>query len=184
MENKGESMSKTLAVLGVVLGLVLLLGLYWMSCVRSEVQLRNQISAQQDVNKASHDTMWKILQDKAGVTSEYKNAFADIYPKLMSGRYADRQKLLFQFVNESNPKFDTSLYKDLMASIESERKTFLREQKKLRDLKQAHDNLLDQPPSSWFLAGRSKIDVIIVTSTHSEEVFESGRDDGTLFPKR
>jgi hypothetical protein len=77
-----SNFGKVLAVGGVVLGLVLILGIYWMSCVRNEVQLRNQISAQQDVNKASHDTMWKILKDKAGVTNEYKNAFADIYPNI------------------------------------------------------------------------------------------------------
>jgi hypothetical protein len=176
-------MNKTLAVVGVVAGLFVIGVIYWMSCVRNEVQLRNQISAQQDVNKASHDTMWKILKDKAGVTNEYKTAFADIYPKLMTGRYADRQKLLMQFVKESNPKFDTSLYKDLMVSIEAERKTFLREQKKLRDLKLAHDTLLDQPPSSWFLSGRTHVEVVIVTSTATEEVFETGKDDQQLFQK-
>lgn len=177
-------MNKLLVVVGCFVTFFLLIGLYWMSCVRSEVQLRNQLTAQQDVNKASHDTMWKILRDKAGVTAEYKNAFAEIYPKLIAGRYQDRQKLLVQFVKESNPSFDTSLYKDLMVSIEGERKTFLREQKKLRDLKQAHDTLLDQPPSSWFLAGRSHIEVTIVTSTSTEEVFETGRDDESLFPKK
>ncbi len=178
-----SNFSKVLAVGGVFLGVVLLMGFYWMSCARSEVQLRNQIEAQQDTNKASHDTMWKILKDKAGVTSEYKNAFAEIYPKLIAGRYEDRKQLLMQFVKEANPKFDTSLYKDLMASIEAERKMFLREQKKLRDLKRQHDTLLDQPPSSWFLAGRAKVDVTIVTSTNTEEVFETGKDDQTLFQK-
>lgn len=176
-------MNKALAVGGVFLGVVLLIGLYWMSCVRNEVQLRNQISAQQDVNKAVHDTMWKILTDKAGVTNEYKNAFESIYTKMMTARYADRQKLLVQFVKESNPNFDSSLFKDLMASIEAERKTFLREQKKLRDLKMAHDTLLDQPPSSIFLAGRAHIDVTIVTSTATEEAFETGKDDKSLFQK-
>jgi hypothetical protein len=177
-------MSKALAVVGVVGALFLVVVLYGMSCVRSEVQLRNQIMAQQEINKASHDTMWKILQDKAGVTAEYKQTFIEVYPKLMAARYQDRQKLLFQFVQESNPNFDTSLYKDLMASIEAERKIFFREQKKLRDLKMAHDNLLDQPPSSWFVGSRPKIEVTIVTSTASEEAFETGKDDKTLFPQR
>lgn len=176
-------MNKLLAVGGVVLGVVLLVGLYWMSCARSEVQLRNQIEAQQDVNKASHDTMWKILSDKAGVTSEYKNAFEKIYPQLIAGRYQDRHNLLMQFVKEANPKFDTSLYKNLMVSIEAERKVFFRSQKKLRDLKRQHDTLLDQPPSSWFVGSRPHIDVVIVTSTATEEAFETGKDDRSLFPK-
>jgi non-homologous end joining protein Ku len=178
-----SNFGKGLAVIGVVFGVLVLLGFYWMSCARSEVQLRNQIEAQQDVNKASHDTMWKILKDKAGVTNEYKDAFAKIYPDLIKGRYQDRQNLLVQFVKEANPNFDTSLYKDLMGSIEAERKHFLREQKKLRDLKRQHDTLLDQPPSSWFLASKSHIDVTIVTSTNTEEVFETGKDDQTLFNK-
>ncbi len=176
-------MNKALAVGGVILGVVLLIGLYWMSTVRAEVQLRNQVEAQQDTNKASHDTMWKILTDKAGVTNEYKVAFEKIYPQLIGSRYQDRHNLLMQFVKESNPTFDTSLFKDLMVSIEAERKMFLREQKKLRDLKRQHDTLLDQPPSSWFLAGRAHIDVTIVTSTATEEAFESGKDDKSLFQK-
>lgn len=176
-------MGKVLAVAGGILAVVLMIGLYWMSCVRQEVQLRNEISAQQEVNKASFDTMWKILKDQAGVTNEYKQTFMEVYPKLMSARYQDRAQLLMQFVKESNPKFDTSLYKKLMVSIEGERKSFLREQKKLRDLKKAHDNLLDQPPSSWVLSRRSHIDVVIVTSTSAEEAFESGKDDQQLFGK-
>jgi hypothetical protein len=177
-------MGKILAVCGVVLGLVLMVCLYWMSCSNKEVRLRNQIAAQQEVNKAVHDTTWRILQEKAGVTNEYKTTFMEVYPKLMAARYQDRSKLLMQFVKESNPNFDTSLYKDLMVSIEAERKNFLREQKKLRDLKMEHDNMIDTFPSFLFVGGRQKINVIIVTSTVSEEVFDTGRDDNSLYPKR
>lgn len=174
---------KLLAVLGGIFVVGLLVLFYWMSCTRTEVRLRNQIAAQQEVNKASFDTMWKILKDQAGVTNDYKTAFMEVYPKLMSARYEDRSKLLMQFVKESNPNFSTALHKKLMTSIEAERKSFLREQKKLRDLKMEHDNLLDSPPSSWFLASKQHIDVVIVTSTHAEESFESGKDDSSLYGK-
>lgn len=166
-----------------MISLGLVVALMWMGYVQREVAMRSAIEAQQDSNKASHDTMWKILKDQAGVTDEYKEAFEKIYPQLISGRYQDKG-LLLKFVTESNPTFDTSLYKKLMASIEAERKTFLRDQKKLRDLKREHDILLKSPPSSWFLAGKQPIDVVLVTSDRSEAAFETGKDNESLYPDK
>jgi len=39
--------------------------------------------------------------------------------------------------------------------------------------------------TSWFVGGRGKIDVQIVTSTRAEAAFETGKDDDTdLFKKK
>ena len=58
-------MSKGLVALGGV-AIVLVLVAVWffmgMHYRNAEVGLRNGVTAQQKVNEASHDTMWKILQ--------------------------------------------------------------------------------------------------------------------------
>ena len=80
-----------------------------------EVSLRAQAEAQRGKVEGVHDKMWKIIQQKAQVTDEYKDAFAEIYPNIISGRYqGENDGALMKWVTEQNPNFDTSLYKDLM----------------------------------------------------------------------
>ena len=68
------------------------------------------------------------------MTDEYKEAFREIYPQLIEGRYSQGDGSLMKWIQESNPNFDTSLYKDLMNSIEVERTYFAAEQKKMLDI--------------------------------------------------
>ena len=83
-----------------------------------EISLRQQSEAQRGKIEGVHDKMWKVLQQKAQVTDEYKSAFESIYPKLIEGRYSKGDGSLMKWIKESNPNFDVSLYKDLMQSIE------------------------------------------------------------------
>lgn len=179
---------KAIAIfLGVVFSLCLAaligVGLLWMSCNNNEISLRNSIMAQQKTNEASFDTMWKILQNKAGVVEKYKDDFKSIWPDLIAGRYAQGGQLM-KWVQEKNPNFDSSLYNSLMVSIEAERKYFLTEQKKLLDLQKAHRDALQKFPSSVFVGGRPPIEVTVVTSGKTTETFKTGEDnDADIFKK-
>lgn len=53
-----------------------------------EISLRQQSEAQRGKIEGVHDKMWKVLQQKAQVTDEYKSSFESIYPKLIEGRYS------------------------------------------------------------------------------------------------
>lgn len=158
-------------------------GLMYVSTTNKEVSIRNQVEAKKIANTASFDTMFKILQQKAGVTEEYKEAFKEIYPKLIEGRNQDKN-LLAKFVTESNPQFDTSLLKDLMVSIEAERKRFYNDQVLLLDYKRAHDDLRMKLPSSLFVGHVPPLEITVVTSDKTEDVFRTGKDNDTnLFKK-
>ena len=50
-------------------------------------------------------------------------------------------------------------YDKLMNTVEGLREGFYIEQKKLRDMKLTHDNMIDLFPSSLFVGDRGKIDV-------------------------
>ena len=180
-------MKEIAAIFGVgVLVVGLLIGGMWMNYSNKEVALRAAITAQTDVNKASFDAMWKILQQQAGVASEYKDAFKDIYPDMIKGRYAgsEGKNLLAKFITESNPKFDTKLYVKLSNSIEAERKRFLNDQKKLIDYQREHTKLLQSFPSSLFLSGRLPIEIAVITSDKTDDTFQSKKDNDTkLFGK-
>ena len=170
---------------GVVLIFVVIASLMYFNADSSEVGLRNQIKAQQKVNEVSFDTTWKIIAQKCQLKDDFKEAFTKFYPELMKGRHYEAGGSFMKWIKESNPKFDASLWKDLMVTISGERKTFERNQAKLIDLQRAHNDVLTQAPSRFFVGGRPPIDIKIVTSTKTEKTFESGKeDDVDLSPKK
>lgn len=144
----------------------------------TEIGLRNQIGAQQKSNEAVFDNTWKIIKQQAGIADNYKDAFKEIYPALMEGRYGNaRGGALMSFVKESNPTFDTTLYSKLSNTVEAQRSIFTREQQKLIDINREHDNLLQQFPSSVFLSSRKPIDIVVVTSSKTDDVFKSRKEE-------
>lgn len=141
-----------------------------------EVELRNQAKAQQEANKIIYDKVWKVISQKAQITDKYEKAFKDIYVQIMDKRYADKN-LLFKFVTEQNPNFSTEMYTQLSNAIEGNRAEFANVQMRLVDIKREHDNLRMKFPSSIFVGDRPELDIQIVTSTKTENVFKSGKDD-------
>jgi hypothetical protein len=181
--------NKNLLVGLLVVGTLVLVPLFmYVGYNNQEVRLRHQIEAQQKKNEVVFDNTWKIIQQQAGVSSEYKDSFRQIYSDIMAGRYSNgaekNGQSMMLWVKEHNPKFDSSLFKKLMTSIEAQRTVFTREQEKLLDLKREHDNLLTVMPSSWFVGGRQAIDVKLVTSGKTNTSFATGEDnDVDLFKK-
>lgn len=173
--------------IGVIVLLAIGFIMYGIGVSNDEIKLRNRATAQQTTCEAYFDNMWKILQQKAGVTDQYKDAFKEIYPKLMEGRYSDEgkgQQTFMKWIVESNPTFDISLYKDLMDAIEGQRNGFLLEQEKLIDIKQAHDNMRKLFPSSVVVGGRPELVIVIIKSLKTKEAYSSGEEnDVDLFKK-
>jgi len=180
--------TKTVAILSslILLGVV---GIIWFSMsvtyTNKEIDLRATTVAQQDKCKAYFDKMWKILQQKAGVADQYKEAFKDIYPKMIEGRYSKGDGSLMKWITESNPQFDVSLYKELMQSIEIERTGYFNEQSTLIDMQREHAVLLKKIPSKWFMNDTLKpVEIIIVTSKSTKEAYVTGEEnDVDLFKK-
>ena len=141
-----------------------------------EIQLRNQITAQQEVNTATFDNMWAVISGQAQVADRYKESFQSVYENIMSSRYgeAGRQSALLDFIQESNPQFDASVFTNLNQTIESQRNTFLRNQNRLIDLSREHNNLLSTIPSKWFVGTRDTVTITIVTSQDTRDTFETG----------
>lgn len=141
-----------------------------------EVALRQQAEAQRGKIESNFDAMWKIISQKAQVTEQYKDAFKEIYPELISGRYANDNTLM-KWVQESNPNFDTSLYKDLMQSIEVNRIQFDKTQQRMLDLIREHETLCNTFPGTWFIKNKAPIEYTIVSSTKTKMTMETGIDD-------
>jgi len=170
---------KKAIIIGVsILTFVLIVVIIGVSASNKEIRLRSQITAQKQVCEAFYDKLWKVIAQKAQVAEQYKDAFKEIYPQLIEGRYGNEKGgTLMKWITESNPTFDVSLYKDLMASIEAERAGFFMEQKRLVDLNNEHRIIRQTFPASIFIGGRSDIAITIVSSDATKKVMETGKEN-------
>lgn len=172
------------SVIGIVLLSMVILGGMYFTYNNQEIALRKESDAQKGKIEGVYDKMWKILQQKAQVTDEYKDAFAKIYPELIAGRYSSGDGSLMKWVTESNPTFDTSLYKDLMQSIEAQREEFQTTQERMLDIIREHEVLISKYPSKWFISNTTSIEYTVISSTKSKQTMETGLDDDVdLFKK-
>ena len=64
-----------------------------------------------------------------------------------------------------------------MVSIEAERTGFFMEQKLLIDLNNEHRIIRKTFPGSLFIGDREDIEIVIVSSTETKKVMETGIDD-------
>jgi hypothetical protein len=174
---------KTGILLGIGVLVAILMVVYFSMSVdykNIEIDLRVQIDKQTQVNEIRFDNTWKIIKEKGQVSEKYKDSFKDIYVSIMEGRYGENGRQEGGFMNilqESNPNFDNSLYKDLMQTIEAERKSFEREQKTLISLSEEHEKLISKFPSSFFLSDIKSIEIKLVTSKNTKQSFETGEEN-------
>lgn len=159
---------------GIFLFLLVVFGISAISYNNREAEIKNLISAKQTDNQNIFDTVWKTISQQAQITQEYKKTFIEIYPALIEGRYEGKNSLM-SFIQESNPNFDTSLYRQLMVTIEAQRLRFESNQRQLIDYKRELDNLATKFPSRWFVDNDA--DITIITSERTKEIFSSGEDN-------
>lgn len=145
-------------------------------------RLTNQYNAQMDVDRAFFDEMWKTVKQQTGVTEEYSNEFRKNYVAIMDARNYGGEA--FKWITESNPNFTPDLYSKLMNTIEIKRAEFTNNQKKLISIYKEMADLKQVFPSSLFLSSRELFTLKIVTSSQTEAVFETQKDDNIeLFKK-
>jgi hypothetical protein len=179
MKNKGLFIGiGAFLLLGII---VLIMGV---SASNSEVRLRNQAEAQEQVCKNNFDNMFKQIAQVAQVADQYKETFKEVWPSIIEGRYKGDQTLM-KWVTESNPNFDTKLYNRLVDIIEAKRDGFQHEQDKLADIVREHKDLLGTWPSSMFVGGRPALAVTFVSSGKTKEVYRTGEEnDIDVFPTK
>jgi hypothetical protein len=143
-----------------------------------EANLRSSIEAHERAREASFDTMKKIITQKSQLPAAAKSDLLKLLPEVVSGRAGGT---IFKSVQEQYPEFTLGLYREISNSIESERHTFLNEQKELFDVKREHDSLLRRPVSGVICSmfGRRPVDVKVISSTEAKEVGRTGVDDNT-----
>jgi hypothetical protein len=92
---------------------------------------------------------------------------------------------MMQWIQEHNPQFDTSLYKQVMTSIEAQRESFHTTQVELIDLSRQHNTLLKKFPGNWFLSDVPPIKIPVIVNDATDKAFKSGKEAmPELFPRK
>jgi len=183
-----EKLQKLIPVFIVtgVLGLLTIIGIsMYVNINNTEIENRERVIAQQKNCEANFDKMFKVISQLAQIPERFadksKEAFKEIYPQLMNGRYQGDKNSLMKWVTESNPTYDMKavgvLYEKLAVAIESNREEFFIEQQKLIDYKRVHSTYTKKWPNSWFVSDTSEVKINIVTSETTKEAFKTGEEN-------
>lgn len=184
---RGSALPIVLIVLAGLLALGTILAITVVSTLNHETRISASIKAKQRDNANEMDGMWKTIDQVAQTTQAQKDALIEIftgYAKARTGTGAGGS--LANWIKEAVPTVDTRTFENLQNIITSKRDGFVMRQKELLDLSREHDQLLRTIPSGWICSifGRKPIEVTIVTSTRTENAFQTGKDDDTTLFKK
>lgn len=168
----------TIVILSILAIVIIIIAMYF-SYNNKEIALRKESEAQRGKIETVRDRMFQIIQEQANVSTEYREAFNEIYPKIIEGRYKDGGQLM-KWIQEANPTFDTSLYQTLSNSIEVQRTAFTSTQNRMLDIINQRATLIEQLPSCWFIKNKSTIEYTTITTSATKAVMKSGVDDYTF----
>lgn len=189
-ENK--SARTTLTVFMSITMLVVIFLVSGSNYYNQEVNLRTLHEAQEDVNKIIFEKFQKTIVEKAGVVQASVDAQKELFKMIMDSKSGKEGGTLAKFIQEHNPNPDQALtetsqqFKDIMISIEGLRQEFSNAQERSRDIEREHKRLISGFWTSKILpifgANMEPLKTQIITSTNTENVFTTGRDDNPIDP--
>lgn len=163
----------TATLLIILLAGIFILG-YIISLSNTEIRLRNLVKAQQEVCEANFDKMWKVIKQITHVSDTYLEAFKDIYPKLISGRYQGKD---ISFVVEQNPPLDTAVLRQLATAIEINREEFFSQQRLLVARQNEHKTFIQSFPACILLPSAQEVSITVIKSDHTASVYATGKEN-------
>lgn len=172
-------MSTTAIVILSIIAVTVILIVMYISYNNKEIALRKESEAQRGKIETVRDRMFQIIREQANISTEYRDAFNEIYPKIIEGRYKEGGGLM-KWIQEANPQFDTSLYQTVSNSIEVQRTAFTSAQNRMIDIINQRATLIEQMPGCWFISNKSEITYTPISTTATKMVMATGVDDYTF----
>lgn len=159
-------------------GVVAIFGMY-ISYNNTHVDFHNRYDAQNGVIETRLDNMWKIISDKFSMSQQYADDFKEV-ASTNSSNFGQGGEM-WKWVQATYPQIDATIYKEVMSSIESERKGLENAQKRIIDICREHNNLIMKAPSSWFISDKAKLEWVVISSKDSKNIMITREDERTLY---
>lgn len=147
-----------------------------------DVDLRTTFEMQMTNRTAQYDKVWKVITQKAQIAKAYDSSFIRAVNASMDAR-KDGANILMKWVQENNVMIQIGtvqeLYKDLSRTIEAERNSFFEREQTLASIKQQHSKFLRSFPNNIYnlFMGRKELEYKPITSSRTDEVIRTGKDD-------
>lgn len=169
-------------IFGTIFGLLTLVavtiaGMYF-SFNNEHKDFHTRYDAEYQKIEACVDNMWKIISDKYEVADEYAEQFKEI-SRINVEAFAPNGEM-WKWISTTMPTIDSSTYKELMSTIESQRMRMEQAQKVIIDICREHNNLVSKVPSSWFIADKDKLEYTVITSKESKMIMLTGEDERSI----
>lgn len=167
-------------LLMVAIIVVVLISMFF-SYNNQENELRQLVKARQLDNKNVMDNMWKTMSEQGGIPDRERETATTLFVDYAGARTTEGEAKFMKWVKEAVPPSVTpELYKNLMNSIAALRADFENAQRRLIDVNRQRNTLIAQYPARFFISNTTEIDIVIVTSTRTDNAFATGRDDQTF----
>lgn len=161
----------------LAIGGIVILGMYF-SYNNKHVGYHNQYDAQVGVVETRLDNMWKIISDKFSMSQEYANDFKEV-AKINATNFGQGGEM-WKWVQATYPQIDATVYKEVMSTIESERKGLENAQKRIIDIAREHNNLVMMVPGKWFISDQTPLEWVVISSKESKTIMITHEDERTL----
>lgn len=168
----------SLAIVGVIAIFIITVAVMYVSTSNTEIRLRNQIDAVQLDNQNEFQLMWTRIEQVTQVTRAERESVERIIVNYADQRTGEGGGGRFiNAVREAIPNIDNATFVNLQNTIVASRDRFANRQRQLIDLKREHDNIIMTFPGSIFVGNRPQVDITVITSTRTQETFQTGLDD-------
>jgi len=148
-------MKYALIAVGLVVVLAVLvfgsLGIGYVGFSNDANRFEADIPAQYVQMQNVYDNGWKEVMETSQVPENYTEDMKNVWQASLTGRYgANGSQAVLQFIKESNPNMDASLYKQVQEKIEEFHSTFSTSQTRIISLKQSYNQYLTATTSGRF----------------------------------
>lgn len=129
-------------------------------------------------NQSEFDNMFKKIGQSMQVTKAQQDSIKEIIVANATARTTSGGELI-KMVTESIPNIDTKTFQNLQNIIVGSRDSFSFRQKELIGIAEEYNKNLSVFPRNIILGmlGFKKLDPLVITSSHTKEVFSSGEDN-------
>lgn len=173
------------------MGLIVLFGLWvvinGISLNNNAVTSENGIDAQYKSNQNTLAQGVQKVQEIAQVPAMYTEDLTKVFEKAISARYGeDGSKAMFQWIQEQNPNFDSTMYAKIQTVIEVFRTDYKVAQDVLLDKCNIYKNSTGTFPNSVFYSVLNYPSPDIekkctpIVNEYTKEVYERGTETGPI----